>query len=95
LVRPSRSAARQYREPCADGYAEGRRFEASHGPGNPGARSERDIGIALDLRGGHMYYTDLGGHVYSANLDGSNNKTILTGQGELTGITWVDSAYVK
>jgi hypothetical protein len=42
-----------------------------------------------------MYYTDLGGHVYSANLDGSNNKTILTGQGELTGITWVDSASVK
>jgi hypothetical protein len=53
------------------------------------------IGIALDLRGGHMYYTDLGGNVYSANLDGSNNKTILTGQGELTGITWVDSPYVK
>jgi hypothetical protein len=23
------------------------------------------------------------------------NKTVLTGQGELTGITWVDSAYVK
>ena len=53
------------------------------------------IGIALDLRGGHMYYTDLGGNVYSANLDGSNNKTILTGQGELTGITWVDSVSVK
>ena len=46
------------------------------------------IGIALDLRGGHMYVTDLGGNVYSAKLDGSDNKTILTGQGTLTGIWW-------
>jgi DNA-binding beta-propeller fold protein YncE len=53
------------------------------------------IGIALDPRGGHMYYTDLGGNVYSADLDGSNNMTILTGQGPLTGITWVDSVSVK
>ena len=29
------------------------------------------IGISLDLRGGRMYYTDLGGNVYSARLDGS------------------------
>ena len=48
------------------------------------------IGIALDLKGGRMYYTDLGGNVYSAKLDGTDSKAILTGQGSLTGITWVD-----
>jgi DNA-binding beta-propeller fold protein YncE len=48
------------------------------------------IGISLDLKGGRMFYTDLSGAVYRANLDGSNAKTILTGQGALTGITWVD-----
>jgi len=37
-----------------------------------------------------MYYTDLGGNVYSAKLDGTDSKAILTGQGSLTGITWVD-----
>src|SRR6185312_2394502 len=31
------------------------------------------IGISLDLRGGRMYYTDLGGNVYSAKLDGSDS----------------------
>ncbi len=48
------------------------------------------IGIALDLQGGRMYYTDLGGSVYSARLDGSDSKTLLTGQGSLTGITWIE-----
>lgn len=48
------------------------------------------IGIALDLKGGRMYYTDLGGNVYGARLDGSGSGTLLTGQGSLTGITWVD-----
>jgi len=27
------------------------------------------IGLALDLKGGRMFFTDLGGSVYSANLD--------------------------
>lgn len=53
------------------------------------------IGMALDVRDSRMFYTDLGGNVYSANLDGSDNKVILTGQGPLTGITWVDSANLK
>jgi DNA-binding beta-propeller fold protein YncE len=48
------------------------------------------IGIALDLQGGRMYYTDLGGFVYSARLDGSDSKVLLSGQGSLTGITWVN-----
>jgi hypothetical protein len=46
------------------------------------------IGIALDLEGGRMFYTDLGGNVYSAKLDGSDQKTLLTGQGMLTGIAF-------
>jgi hypothetical protein len=48
------------------------------------------IGIALDLKGGRMFFTDLGGNVYSANLNGSDKKVLLTGQGSLTGITYVE-----
>src|SRR2546430_11887803 len=40
------------------------------------------IGIALDLKGGRMFFTDLGGTVYSANLDGSDKKLLLTGRSE-------------
>ncbi|HME09128.1 MAG TPA: hypothetical protein VKG25_18870 [Bryobacteraceae bacterium] len=46
------------------------------------------IGIALDLAGGRMYFTDLGGSVFSAKLDGSDKKTLLSGQGALTGIAY-------
>jgi hypothetical protein len=46
------------------------------------------IGIALDVKGQRMFITDLGGNVYSANLNGSDQKTILTGQGSLTGIAY-------
>ena len=49
------------------------------------------IGISLDVHAGRMYFTDLGGTVYSAKLDGSDSKALLTKQGALTGITWVDS----
>jgi len=48
------------------------------------------IGIALDLKGGRMFLTDLGGSVYSANLDGSNKKTLLMAEGNLTGITYAE-----
>ena len=48
------------------------------------------IGMALDLKDGRMFYTDLGGNVYSAKLDGSDAKVLASGQGALTGITWVD-----
>jgi hypothetical protein len=44
------------------------------------------IGLALDVKGGRMFVTDLGGSVYSANLDGSDAKTLLIAQGNLTGI---------
>jgi hypothetical protein len=50
------------------------------------------IGISLDLKRGRMFVTDLGGNIYSASLDGSDHKTILTGQGTLTGIAYVDLA---
>lgn len=46
------------------------------------------IGIALDVRGDRMYFTDLGGTVYSAKLDGSDKRSLLTGQGGLTGIAF-------
>ena len=48
------------------------------------------IGIALDLKAGRMFLTDLGGSVYSANLDGSNKKTLLGAQGNLTGIVYAE-----
>jgi hypothetical protein len=50
------------------------------------------IGMALDLRDKRMFYTDLSGNVYSANTDGTDQKVLLSGQGALTGITWVDLA---
>ncbi len=48
------------------------------------------IGIALDLKGGRMFLTDLGGSVYSADLDGSNKKTLLAAEGNLTGIVYAE-----
>ena len=73
---------------------------ASPRPGvNPSSRTDQQIlmrdlkeaiGIALDLRAGRLYATDLGGTVYSARLDGTDQKVVLAGQGSLTGITVVD-----
>jgi hypothetical protein len=48
------------------------------------------IGIALDLKGGRMFITDLGGSVYSAKLDGSNKKTVFMAEGNLTGIVYTE-----
>jgi hypothetical protein len=48
------------------------------------------IGVALDVRGGRMFLTDLGGSVYSASFDGSNKKTLLVAQGNLTGIAYAE-----
>jgi sugar lactone lactonase YvrE len=48
------------------------------------------IGIALDLKGGRMFLTDLGGSLYSANLDGSNKKTLIGAEGNLTGIVYAE-----
>ncbi|MEO8028336.1 MAG: 3-hydroxyacyl-CoA dehydrogenase [Bryobacteraceae bacterium] len=51
---------------------------------------EEGIGIALDLKGGRMFFTDLGGSVYSAKPDGSQKKVILSDQGRLTGIAYFE-----
>jgi DNA-binding beta-propeller fold protein YncE len=48
------------------------------------------IGLALDLKGGRMFITDLGGSVYGANLDGSNPKTLFFAEGNLTGIAYAE-----
>jgi hypothetical protein len=48
------------------------------------------IGIALDLKNGRMFLTDLGGSIYSASLDGSNRKTLLAAEGNLTGIVYAE-----
>lgn len=66
---------------------------------DPAHRTDRDIlvhgagqaiGIALDLPNGVMYYTALDTEAVSrANLDGSGAKTLVSGQGALSGITLV------
>ena len=65
----------------------------------PGVKTEPEIvfthllegiGLALDLKGGRMFVTDLGGSVYSANLDGSNNKTLFFAEGNLSGIAYAE-----
>src|SRR6266404_5438477 len=48
------------------------------------------IGIALDLKGNRMFFTDLAGNVCSARLDGSEKKPLLFAQGNLTGIAFVE-----
>ena len=48
------------------------------------------IGISLDTAHDAMYFTDLGGTVYAAHLDGSAEKKVLTAQGSLTGIAYVE-----
>jgi len=48
------------------------------------------VGLALDLKGGRMFITDLAGSVYSANLDGSNQKELIIFEGNLTGIAYAE-----
>src|SRR5260370_17004439 len=63
----------------------------------PGVKTEPEIvfthlmegiGLALDLKGGRMFITDLGGSVYGANLDGSNKKALFFAEGNLSGIAY-------
>jgi DNA-binding beta-propeller fold protein YncE len=65
----------------------------------PGSRPEPEIlfnhlmegiGLALDIKGGRMFFTDFAGTVYSANLDGSNHKALLFAEGNLTGIAYAE-----
>jgi len=48
------------------------------------------IGIALDLKGGRMFLTDLAGSIYSARLDGADKRALLAAQGNLTGIAYAE-----
>jgi hypothetical protein len=65
----------------------------------PGARQEPEIifnhlmegiGLALDLKNGRMFLTDLGGSVYRCNLDGSEKKALLFAEGNLSGIAYAE-----
>jgi hypothetical protein len=51
---------------------------------------EEGIGIALDRHGRRMFVTDLAGTVYTADMDGSNRRPIMSAQGNLTGIAYVE-----
>jgi hypothetical protein len=53
------------------------------------------IGLALDVRGGRMFVTDMGGSVYSAGLDGVGFHALLAAQGNLTGIAYADVASTR
>jgi len=53
---------------------------------------EEGIGLSLDLKNGRMFVTDLAGSVYTANLDGSNKKVLFFGEGNVTGIAYVEPA---
>ena len=48
------------------------------------------IGLALDLKGRRMFFTDFAGSVYSANLDGSSEKMLAVELGNLTGIYYTE-----
>jgi hypothetical protein len=48
------------------------------------------IGLALDVRGGRMFVTDLAGSIYSAHLDGSEKRPIAVAQGNLSGIAYAE-----
>ncbi len=53
------------------------------------------IGLALDLKHGRMFFSDLAGSVYSAKLDGSEKRALLVAQGNLTGVAYADLAQTK
>ena len=53
------------------------------------------IGLALDIKHGRMFFSDLAGSVYSARLDGSDKKALLMAQGNLTGVAYADLAQTK
>lgn len=48
------------------------------------------IGLALDLKGERMFFTDLGGSIYSSRLDGKEKKELRYMQGNLGGIAYVE-----
>ncbi|HET7238626.1 MAG TPA: 3-hydroxyacyl-CoA dehydrogenase NAD-binding domain-containing protein, partial [Terrimicrobiaceae bacterium] len=53
------------------------------------------IGLALDLKHGRMFFSDLAGSVYSAKLDGSEKKALVVAQGNLTGVAYAELVQAK
>ena len=53
------------------------------------------IGLALDLKGGRMFFSDLGGSVYSTKLDGSEKKALTFAAGNLTGVAYASLSEVS
>jgi hypothetical protein len=53
------------------------------------------IGLALDVPGNRMFMADLGGSLYTAGLDGVTHKVLLAAQGNLTGVAYADSTYLR
>jgi len=49
------------------------------------------IGLALDLKGRRMFFSDLGGSVYSAKLDGSEKRALTFAAGNLTGVAYISA----
>jgi hypothetical protein len=48
------------------------------------------IGIALDVPRNRMFVTDFAGSLYAARLDGSGEVNLLSAQGNLTGVVYVE-----
>jgi 3-hydroxyacyl-CoA dehydrogenase len=77
----------------------------SRAPMDPSARNGHDpellvtglmegIGLALDLKGRRMFFSDLGGSVYSAKLDGSEKRALTLVKGNLTGVAYASLSEV-
>ena len=49
------------------------------------------IGISLDVAHDRMFLTDFAGSIYSARLDGSEKRILAQGEGNLTGIAYVET----
>jgi hypothetical protein len=47
------------------------------------------IGLAIDVKGSTVYFTDLGGNLYSCNLDGFGLRKLYTSNRMFTGIAYV------
>jgi len=48
------------------------------------------IGLSLDLAGRRMFFADLAGTLYVAPLDGGLQRPLLVGQGNITGVAYVE-----
>jgi 3-hydroxyacyl-CoA dehydrogenase len=77
----------------------------SRAPMDPSSRNGRDpellvtglmegIGLALDLKGRRMFFSDLGGSVYAAKLDGSEKRALTFAEGNLTGVAYASLSEV-